>query len=609
MTDAWLNQFEIQLEQLECAAQDDAVPFAQLVSSATSALEIMAERASLRMWLFRPQQLERFADDGTRQPIPNDSEPEVAVVVERGHLLTGSERGCTLFTATSLADQFWFVLAVDHSVRKASDDTFVQGTLAIAQMVGSRISRRLLTHFERRLRNHAQLLTVTTRLQDSQSVQQAANIIAQDAGVLLNSDRTSVLMRRSDRFELQAITGVTNAKAEADTVQALRVLAAEESALRTWCRTDSDNDRLSDQVRNALNVLHRGGTRQLRLVPLAVVDATSPSDRIVMIIEQLTESPLPDDSMVQQLTDVAAPVFRRQMSPHASWLSGWLTTKRQRWLAGLTLCVAILIFVRTDFEIEVPGRLVAANQQHIFAPEHGTIDEVLFENESAVTAGQILLKMSNPDLELQLRRIQGDIDTTAARLAAARAGRLTSADARFSGDEQQLQKELENLSDQQLLVQQQAETLTVHAGLSGTAFRRDPQQELLARPVQRGQRLLDIVPNNADWQLDLSIPARLLNYITEHRRQSQKPAEVRYLLRSAPHQDWTTQLADVDLAVQIDNGQLVCRATAKPVEVLIDDLRPGTSVIARVYCGRRSVGFVWFREVWEFWRQFQFAWL
>jgi len=599
MTDEWLNQFEAQLEQLERAAQDRTLPFAELVLSATTALAVLAEDASLRMWLSRPQQLDRLAADGTTHRLPEHSEPNVTLAVERGHLFCEFDSGRRLFAASPLADQMSFVLAVDHSALNAPEDSVIQGTQAVAQIVGARVSQYLLSQYEQRLQGQSQLLSIMTRLQDSDSVQQAANIMAQDAAPILHSGRTSVLTRIDNRFELQAITGVTGPKAAAEIVQALQVAASDPNASQAWMRLDSCDGPTSPEVRNAFSVLQRGGTQQLRVIPL--------TDDVVMIIENFADSQLPDDSTVQQLATAAGPVFHRHMDEQRSWWTRWLTTRRQRWLVGVVLFVSFLTFVPTDFEVEVPGRILAANQQHIFAPENGTIDEVHFENESAVIAGQTLLKMSNPDLELELRRIQGDIDTTTAKLAAARASRLTSADARFSGDEQQLQKELENLTQQHQLVQQQAAALLVQSPLSGTAFRRDPQQELLARPVQRGQRLLDIVPDNAEWQLDLAIPARLLNYVTEYRRQSDKPARVRYLLRSAPQQDWTTQLSNVENAVQIQDSELVCRATAKLAQLPETDLRPGTSVLARIHCGRRSIGFVWFREVWEFWQQFQFA--
>ena len=41
------------------------------------------------------------------------------------------------------------------------------------------------------------------------------------------------------------------------------------------------------------------------------------------------------------------------------------------------------------------------------------------------------------------------------------------------------------------------------------------------------------------------------------------------------------------------------------VDVAIDrgaltEPRPGATVIARIHCGRRSLGYVWLHEVWEF---------
>ena len=233
---------------------------------------------------------------------------------------------------------------------------------------------------------------------------------------------------------------------------------------------------------------------------------------------------------------------------------------------------------------------------------------MLFKNEATVKDGQVLLQMSNPDLDLEQRRIQGEIDTTATKLASVQTRRLTG-DPSLSGDEKQLEQQLKNLTQQLTLVDQQIATLSITAPFAGTAFRRDAQRDLMSRPVQRGQLLLELVPENSQWQLELKIPDRLRGYVVKYRKSTDESPQIRYLVVSTPEQDWTTALTSVDNAIQVEDGKMVCRATAKLSNLPDIDLRPGTSVSARIHCGRRSLGFVLFREVVEFWYQFKFAWL
>ena len=121
--------------------------------------------------------------------------------------------------------------------------------------------------------------------------------------------------------------------------------------------------------------------------------------------------------------------------------------------------------------------------------------------------------------------------------------------------------------------------------------------------------MLQIVANNTDWQLELDIPDQLRQYVVDYQRESTNAVRVRYVIKAASNHDWTTNLTSVDNAVQVSGTELVCKATATIAELPAIHQRPGTSVTARIYCGRRSVGFVWFREVIEFWHQFRFAWL
>ncbi|MEO2019756.1 MAG: hypothetical protein ABGZ53_35940 [Fuerstiella sp.] len=130
----------------------------------------------------------------------------------------------------------------------------------------------------------------------------------------------------------------------------------------------------------------------------------------------------------------------------------------------------------------------------------------------------------------------------------------------------------------------------------------------MSRPVQRGQLLLEIVPADSSWQLEISIPDDRMSYVTNARHQSAELLPIRYVVRSAPERDWTTALTDVDNAVEVHDGQMSCRATALLTTLPQAKLRPGTTVTARIACGRRSLGFVMFREVIEFWGQVRFAW-
>lgn len=660
MTEEWFHQFESRLEQLERLVHKRSLPVSELLTAAADAVSSLAVSQDLQLWLVRPGMLERVTQHGSTQIAPSQR-PDILQAVDAGSAFhniqntvraqpagsdgevvsaegaAGQQHKRRLCVASPLAEHLSCVLCVQVEQLFVPEPGLVQAVRAIADVTASWFSHHLLTQSEQRLRAQAELLEFSMRLQASEGPTQAADIVAQAAPAVLGQCRASVWKPVASGYQLLAVTGVRQPEAASETVRSLQILASVKSdtavespvaedtctAHQHWKSVLTTDRVAASELSNAIASLRRSGTTAYRILNLSGVasavtktrdqkladDADADAREPVLILELFDDSAPPDENLVRQWRSIAEPVLTRYLQPPRSALARWFTNGRRR-MAVVIACLVVLAVVPIGFEVEVPGRIMAANQRNIFAPDNGRIDEVLFQNERPVVEGQILVKMTNPDLQLEVQRIQGEVDTTVARLATARAGRLTTQDPRFSSDEQQLEVQLESLKQQLRLVQQQAAELHIAAPVSGMAFRRDPERSLLARPVQRGQRLLEIVPDSAQWELQLDIPARLLGYVTNaHLEQREHhAAPVRYLIRSAPQRDWTTQLATIQQAVQSENGQLVCRATAAVQELPDTDLRPGTSVTARIYCGRRALGFVLFREILDFWRQIKFAW-
>ena len=48
-----------------------------------------------------------------------------------------------------------------------------------------------------------------------------------------------------------------------------------------------------------------------------------------------------------------------------------------------------------------------------------------------------------------------------------------------------------------------------------------------------------------------------------------------------------------------EDGQTVVRLVAKPDRQENESQRPGATVVARVQCGRASLGYVWLHDLWD----------
>lgn len=601
MSEAWLHNFETQLQRLEQAAAGAQFVPRLLFGHAENCLQTLAQVRNVDYCVVRAGSVEEFDSGGQLVTLPQDAADQRLTELDRCEqppqivpLSEGADEVLELHVSSPIADHASFVLHTQFYHLKTTHAGFVEAAQAVCEILAVVFSRHLLSQCEWRIQQQQLMVSMANQLNLADSLEAAAAIIVQEGATVLGTCRLAFIDRSPEKADVLAVTGVRHPRRDAQAIRQIKEIA-----------TSSDKDSWIVSGSCVGDGVHRA-----RVLPLssAARSKSAEKDLPCLTVELLDDGPLPDESTVQQLRAFATSVVDRfghqQLTLRSKvFHSGWL-----RWscLAGLVL--AVLVFWPATFEVEVHGTVVAANHRHIFAPEHGTIDRVMFSNEQTVSNGQPLLLLSNADLQLELQQIQGRIDTATAKLAAVQAGRLTSSDPQLSGQEQQLQTEVNNLREQLALLESRTATLNIAAPFSGRVYRQDAEQNLLARPVQRGQRLLEIVPDDEQWTLEMLVPDNLQNYVRNSSSWKTGGPEVHYMLRSSPDQSWTTNLTYLDDAVQLTDGRMTCRALATLREPPDFELRPGTSVTARIDCGRRSLGFVWFRELIEVWQHICFAW-
>ena len=634
MQDSWLNDFETRLDQLESASTGADVVFADIQNHAGAALRCLGVIHDISVWLVRPTGLEELRSDGQGLTPAEDVQAEITEATEKPFILTDAASEFSpprqqLAISARLAEHVFCVMRVSTGQFSVPQQTFIEGVRAVVDVVGSWLSRHLMSSYEHLLTAQMELVNTIGRLHLSSTVKAAASVLAQDGPAALGRCRIAVLSWRGGRYRIDAVTGVRSPNAEAETIHAIEDIVNKSHVSQTLvARSDWQplNEIDDADVASAIAVLRSSDVVAIRVASLAasasgstdtpssIEDASytagcqSDKAATIVAVEVFVDTDRPNEQLLRQLLEAAGPVFGELHKRRQTLLGKIIHRGKIRWMTAAAVLLAVLSLCPADFEVEAPGQVVSTNQRRLFAPENGTIDEVRFRNEDSVQAEQILLKISNPDLELEVRRVQGDIDTTTARLASVHATRLSGGDPQLSGEEAQLRQQLRNLNEQKLLVEKQLASLEITAPFAGTVFRRDSQQELMLRPVQRGQLLLEIVPADSAWQLEIAIPDDALSYVTSARHSSTEPLPVRYVVRSAPEHNWTTTLTSVDNAVEMHDGLMACRATALLTALPHTKIHPGTTVTARIGCGRRSLGFVMFREVIEFWRQVRFAW-
>lgn len=489
----------------------------------------------------------------------------------------------------------------------------------LADVLAEAAGRLLLSDLNQRLRQYGQVSSFVHSLARTRSVQEWSQEIAQRGPEHLGKGRITVLSRRRGEWVTIAATGSTAINPSADAVsrnqQTVSILT-KASMVGEWLSTAAPADTSEAGLRTLLAQYAALGIRYVRA---EIVCGNDGSVNHAYLAEVFGNESLPPEPLVQLLRQEISEAARLLPREVARSGIGLPENPALRWLCIAAAVLAVLIIIPADFEIEVQGQAFPRERRRIFAPDDGIVEELLVTADQKVSANEPLLGLRNPERELELNRVLGDIDSASSRLQAIRATRATSGAANgnstgtrsadLSSEEQQLERKLETLRQEQVLVEQQISALRIVSPIDGVVYQSRLQEQLRSRPVQRGQQLLEIVNDSGEWQLDLQVPDSVVGYIPVPATSydaAQIPVQFRFNDDSrAVH---LATLSSLDTATHLHDGQLACLATVGVDGGISKTLRPGQTVSARIRCGRKSLAFVWFREVVEFWQRKRFAW-
>ncbi len=390
-------------------------------------------------------------------------------------------------------------------------------------------------------------------------------------------------------------------------------------------------DDLSEEVERPLqSYLDESHARVLAIVPLfdaaRKTEGTHGKPIGALVAEQFQTS-THDDELRERLTAVAAhsEVALSNSLTHthlplarvgrAMARIGWLAEARQLpktslALAAIAAVVAALVLIPADFDIEAKGELQPEVRREVFASDDGIVSELRVEHGRAVSADEPLIVLRKPDLDLELRRVAGEIQTAQKKLAAVQAERLSNARAtpdnrrdahQRTADEEELKEQLRGLEDQRHLLTTERDALVIRSPIDGEALTWNVQELLSARPVERGQALLTVADLDGPWVVELRVADNRTGHVLAARLATENPLDVSFALAAEPGVEYDGKLTDVALSTDVDDidGPTVLATVAFDRDA-VAGLRPGATVLARIHCGQRSLGYVWLHDIYEF---------
>jgi multidrug efflux pump subunit AcrA (membrane-fusion protein) len=249
----------------------------------------------------------------------------------------------------------------------------------------------------------------------------------------------------------------------------------------------------------------------------------------------------------------------------------------------------------------------------VFAGIDGVVErlEPGLEHGAEVRQGQLLAILRNTELDVALTDVMGRKAGTNEQLVAAERGlkneKLTDAERnRLYGERARLTRELESLASQQKLYELKKKDLEVRSPIDGVIVTWQVRDRLELRPVEKGQVLVTVADKSGPWELEVHMPDDRLGHVNRAAaaaRAANRELTVDYILATDPGTRHTGKVREIHEQAEVRGEQgntVLVRVMIDPERHEKEELGAGASVTARIACGRRSLGYVWFHDLLTF---------
>jgi hypothetical protein len=524
----------------------------------------------------------------------------------------------------------------------ATQRGYLRFLIQMCELAGEWLKSRKLRHFSNRHSLWAQADQFARMVHESLDVRETAYTIVNEGRRLIGCDRVSVAIKRGRTCKVEAISGQDTIESRSNVVTALGHVATRVVATGESLWYDGATEDLPPQVEEALDAyVDESYAKNVIVLPLrkpgnpddrarsgrnaALIGETHVEREILgaLIVEQI-ETNLPREILEPRI-DLVYEHSTRALSNALDYHSVFLmpvwraigkstvlmkgrNLPKTLTVGGIILAILLALFlIPTDFNLQADGTLQPVKRQDVFIDSNGTVLELLVKGDQLVKKGDELLRLENHELEQEWQKTLGQIRETSERLDSLQQAKknnrnLTEAQlAQISGEYVQLFERAKSLQEQKGLVEQKRRNLIVRSPIDGQVLLPwDAEQSLMHRPVVVGQRVMTIADSSQDWMLELAMPERRMGHVTRAVDEFGPNLDVSYISAGDPRSRKEGKVKEIYGSTQVKGEE---GPTVKiTVDIQAEDLfkpSPGTTVTAKVKCGRCSLGYAWFHEAIE----------
>jgi hypothetical protein len=110
--------------------------------------------------------------------------------------------------------------------------------------------------------------------------------------------------------------------------------------------------------------------------------------------------------------------------------------------------------------------------------------------------------------------------------------------------------------------------------------------------------LLTVADVDGPWVLEVEIPDHHVNHVLEARQTSGPQLDASFILKTNPNVTYEGTIDRISTRTITDaDGSAYVKAIVAIDRDLVAPLTSGTAVVAKIRCGRESIGYVWLHDL------------
>ncbi len=506
----------------------------------------------------------------------------------------------------------------------AAQQGFLRFLETLSEIAADFNRRQELRNLRDRAALWAQYEAFAERVHADLDLDRTAFVLANDGRGLIGCDRVSVLFVKGRRnCRLKSMSGQDTVDRRANTVRLMERLTA--AVVRTnepmWYCEEADD--LPPQIEAPLQrYLDESHARMVAVVPLKdPAEEDQPFARgrtfAALVAERFEADPAPEatrhrveavcghgaSALRNALTHREIPLFPLLKAVQkAAWYGRLKNLPKTLLVLGLIAAVVCgLIFLPAELTVSGEGELQPKIRRDVFSWSDGVVEKVLVTHGQAVAEHQTVAEMRHTDLDFEISRIKGEKLTADARLATIKslkpeALRTNREQYRqLSAEETEVKERIGSLERQFQILERKKAELKIQSPIAGQVLTWDVSPLLDKRPVSRGQILMTVADLAGPWVVEIRVPDDQIGHVLAAQKEMKKELTVEFLLATDPETTYEGTISQISMTTEPgEEREAFVLVTVAIDREDIPDLRPGATVIPKIFCGQKPVGYVWF---------------